>query len=193
MKRKELIPVILLLSIVGFPNSVFAHTKLTSSSPAANEVVRDEVSEILMVFNTEVEPLSSFEVKDQDGNSYAVSDIQIEKEQMKGKLKKPLSSGSYTVNWKIVGRDGHPINGSYTFNVEMQSPTEKPEPVPSVSPSPATSAIPPSASPSEEKSASVTESQPEKPKANNNSWIIASAIVAGLIIVSIAIARRKKS
>lgn len=178
MKRKELIPVILLLSIVGFPNSVFAHTKLTSSSPSAKEVVRNEVSEILMVFNTEVEPLSSFEIKDQDGNSYAVSDIQIEKEQMKGKFKKPLSSGSYTVNWKIVGRDGHPISGSYTFNVEMQSPIEKPEPVPSVSPSPAKS---------------ESESQPEKPKVNNNSWIIASAIVAGLIIVSIAVARRKKS
>lgn len=183
MKRKELIPVILLMSLVVFPKSVFAHTKLISSSPAANEVVRNEVSEISMVFSTEVEPLSSFEVKDQNGNSYAVSDIQIEKEQMKGTLKKPLPSGSYTVNWKIVGRDGHPISGSYSFNVEVQAVAETPQPAQSVASSPAEPSGTSSSSPSGEEQAIEKQSQQEN-ATSTNTWVIAGVIVAGLILVS---------
>ena len=37
----------------------------------------------------------------------------------------PLDNGTYTVEWKIIGADGHPIQGTYSFMVnqdELEEP-----------------------------------------------------------------------
>ncbi len=36
---------------------------------------------------------------------------------------RPLTSGSYRVDWKIIGTDGHPINGTYSFVVASKEKT----------------------------------------------------------------------
>ena len=40
----------------------------------------------------------------------------------------PLENGKYKVEWKIIGADGHPINGEFSFSVNMpdtETPTEE--------------------------------------------------------------------
>ena len=31
----------------------------------------------------------------------------------------PLKNGNYIVDWKIIGTDGHPIEGTFSFSVEV--------------------------------------------------------------------------
>lgn len=115
-----------LLSLVLIPTSAFAHTGLENSTPQDQQVVT-EVKEIVLEFNTKVEKTSNFTVKSEQGEVIEVSNVQINGKVMKGDITKPLQDGSYTVNWKIVGTDGHPIEGKFSFVVK-NSRLENPVP-----------------------------------------------------------------
>lgn len=151
MNKKRWLSVIAVCLLLILPTNAFAHTKLESSSPENGQTVTVEVKEVSMVFNTIIEPLSKFEIKDQQGTTYALTDIRTEKSTMTGTLEQPLHDGSYTIEWKIIGLDGHPITGAFGFEVEIPV-TEPIEPTATISES---SEPTPSASP--------TEDEPEVP------------------------------
>nr|WP_274388694.1 copper resistance protein CopC [Brevibacillus agri] len=109
------------------PTSAFAHTGLENSTPQNQQVV-SEVKEIVLQFNTKVEKTSTFTVKSEQGEVIEVNNVEINGKVLKGEITKPLQDGSYTVNWKIVGTDGHPIEGNFAFVVKN---TQKENPVPS--------------------------------------------------------------
>ncbi len=111
----------LVLVFAGHPSSVMAHTGLQSSIPGEGEVVNGQMKDILMEFNTEVESLSRFKLTDEFGNEVAIEELTVDKNRMSGKLKENLAAGPYTIVWKIVGRDGHPIDGQINFIVESEA------------------------------------------------------------------------
>lgn len=51
--------------------------------------------------------------------SIPVDDIAVEDNILSGTLSTPLENGDYSVNWNIIGADGHLINGEVPFSVEM--------------------------------------------------------------------------
>jgi hypothetical protein len=53
-----------------------------------------------------------------EGNKIALGEIKVEDKQLIGRISHPLVNGSYTIQWKIVGEDGHPINGQINFSVQ---------------------------------------------------------------------------
>jgi methionine-rich copper-binding protein CopC len=192
---------VLILVLIA-PTSAFAHTGLKSSSPENKQIVKEEVKEISMVFNTDIENLSSLTVKDDQGTEYKVIDKLIEKTTMSGTLEQPLKDGSYSVDWKIIGRDGHPIKGTLLFSVEIPavettnpSPSESSSPITtelsspalqetiSPSPSPSTLTLPETDSDSSENtSLEVT---------SNASWILVILAALVLIVFVISFIRRK--
>ncbi|WP_322922271.1 copper resistance CopC family protein [Paenibacillus campi] len=107
----------IMLLWLTIPLTAFAHTSLESATPGKDEQVQQAVSEIQMNFNTPIAALSSFTVDSTAGDNVVINDIQVDRSAMSGKLAQPLTSGTYTVHWKIVGEDSHPIEGSYTFTV----------------------------------------------------------------------------
>ncbi|MEF3309420.1 copper resistance protein CopC [Paenibacillus sp. GYB004] len=117
---------LLFVSVLLFlsPISVQAHTGLKTSSPAGGETLDKSVTEIKMEFNTDIEPLSNFNVQNNKGETIKVNDIKIEKNLMSGKVD-ALPNGDYTVGWKIVGRDGHPIENKFTFSINKIEPDAK--------------------------------------------------------------------
>ncbi|MFS0728419.1 copper resistance protein CopC [Paenibacillus sp. 1P07SE] len=125
------------LALTLFSQVAMAHTGLESSTPEDGDVITDRLSEISMIFNTEVEPLSNFKLIRSDGNEVEIGQILVNNNRMSGTVENPLQAGDYAVEWKIVGRDGHPIEGSYRFTVrtteEPATPAEPEEdPLPSV-------------------------------------------------------------
>lgn len=96
-----------------------AHTKLSSSNPAEGAVVSEPLQEIVLTFNTEIEPLSTFTLKDEGGNEVAGIGVSVQGTEMTGLLEQAAGNGRYTVEWKIVGRDGHPIQGELGFEVAV--------------------------------------------------------------------------
>ncbi|QJD82982.1 copper resistance CopC family protein [Cohnella herbarum] len=163
MKRtKWLILTAFVLAILA-PTSAFAHTGLKSSTPENKQIVDAEVNEIKMTFNTDIEKLSSFKVVDAQGTEYEIADKLVDKSSMSGGLNSPLKDGEYTVDWKIIGKDGHPIKGSFAFSVRVPATA-----TPSASPSASASASP-SSSPSSSEDPVASESLSPAPSETNTS------------------------
>ncbi|WP_182301164.1 copper resistance CopC family protein [Cohnella cholangitidis] len=134
LKIKAIFAVIL-LGLIVIPNIVLAHSALVSAVPSYSEAATTEVSELKLEFNTPIEPLSSIKVKDEAGSLQPLKETNTDGKFLTGVLEKPLTDGKYTVDWKIIGEDGHAIKGSYSFVVRI------PEPVPTeTAPSPSPSA-----------------------------------------------------
>lgn len=118
-----------LILLFAFSASAYAHTGLTSSSPADGEDIAEEVYEIVLEFNTKIESTSIVKVFNENSEEIA-SNTQVNGSVMTSGFMEPLEGGTYSVEWKIIGADGHPILGTYSFTVsqeEIQAPVESEE------------------------------------------------------------------
>ncbi len=109
-----------LILLFAFTSTVSAHTGLTSSSPANGEEVTVDVNEIVLEFNSKIESTSTVKVFNESKEEISVSDKQVNDNKMIGGFMSPLENGTYTVEWKIIGADGHPIQGTYSFMVNQE-------------------------------------------------------------------------
>jgi len=129
------IALIVFLLFFAFIPSVFAHTGLSSSVPEDGETIQEEVEQVTLLFNSPIETMITLKVTDEIGVEVPVAEITVDDKEMKGIMELPLTTGNYQVNWKIVGQDGHPIEGEYSFSIE-RSETELEEPKDSMEPHP---------------------------------------------------------
>ncbi len=110
---------ITLVFMFAFATNAFAHTGLEISSPENGEIVTEELREISLTFEGKVEQGSTFKLSNSTGKSIPVEDISIEETQMTGTFPSALENGDYTVVWNIIGADGHPIAGEFSFSVDV--------------------------------------------------------------------------
>lgn len=116
MKR---IMFITLISLLFCSPTASAHTSLTSSSPADGDVITEEIHEIVLEFNTKIELTSSMKVFNEK-NEEISSHTQVNDNVMTSSFMEPFENGTYTAEWKIIGADGHPIQGSFSFVVNQE-------------------------------------------------------------------------
>ena len=116
MKRLLLITLVFMFA---FTSNALAHTGLEVSSPENGEVITEELREISLTFEGKVEQGSAFELSNANGQSIPVEEISIDETQMTGTLPSVLENGDYTVVWNIIGADGHPIAGEFSFSVNV--------------------------------------------------------------------------
>ncbi|MGE7665357.1 copper resistance CopC family protein [Ureibacillus composti] len=101
---------------------------MESSSPGDGEVVKEELKEITLTFGGKLEQGSTFTVQNSGGDQVAVENITITDNQLVGTLSSPLENGQHYVKWDIIGADGHPISGNFSFTVELpvsETPAEE--------------------------------------------------------------------
>ena len=110
---------ITLVFMFAFATNALAHTGLEISSPEDGEIITEELREISLTFEGKVEQSSTFELNDSNGQSIPIEEISIEETQMTGTFPSALENGDYTVVWNIIGADGHPIAGEFSFTVDV--------------------------------------------------------------------------
>lgn len=94
-----------------------AHSALTSSTPADGAVVTEPLDRVDLTFSEA--PLAGLDaglriqVTDADGTDVSTGDVTVFGMTM-GKAVE-LENGAYTVLWRYVSPDGHPIDGTYGF------------------------------------------------------------------------------
>lgn len=108
----------LLVFIFLLPSTVMAHTGLVETTPKDGDIVKEELKKITMKFEAKVENLSTFKVINENNQTIDISSPNLEGNIMEGSFTEPLPNGSYKVQWNIVGTDGHPIKGEFSFTVE---------------------------------------------------------------------------
>ncbi|WP_202077364.1 copper resistance CopC family protein [Caldalkalibacillus salinus] len=106
------------------PQQATAHTYLDTSNPQEGEVVEEPLETIELFFETRIENVSTFYLVDEQGNNIEPENIDVGDDTMTGTFSEPLSSGAYTLEWDIIGLDGHRVTGSFPFEVDYEAQTE---------------------------------------------------------------------
>ncbi|TDL80821.1 copper resistance CopC family protein [Peribacillus frigoritolerans] len=123
---KKILSLFGMLVLLILPNTAFAHTHMTSSNPEEGSTVTEPVKEIELTFDTPIESLSTMTLT-RDGADVPL-EVKAEGETLKGISSSELENGSYTADWKIIGEDGHEMEGTLAFTVQQEVKEEEPQP-----------------------------------------------------------------
>lgn len=107
-----------MISLFLFSTQALAHTTLKSSTPSEGQILTQSINEVTLNFGAKVEQTSTLEVLKTNGEAVSLQSVSTGDDLMTGIFQEPLENGEYLVKWKIIGADGHPINGEYSFTIE---------------------------------------------------------------------------
>jgi methionine-rich copper-binding protein CopC len=155
---QQRIPSVLLVVLVALTGVALvaapaqAHDRLVGSTPSADQVVEVAPAELVLSYSNEPLDLGhTVAVRDASGADVAVGEPAVAGRDVTVALP-PLPAGAFTVVWRVVSQDGHPIEGTFGFTVTTgatptTSATTEPAPSPSTAPpsaptSATTSALP---------------------------------------------------
>ena len=114
---------LLAFGTAGLTAAEFFHFALTRSAPAADAAVAAP-GEVRLWF-TEAPEGNTVGIRliDRAGAAVATTEVAADPESdavFFVKPAAPLSAGHYTVSWRGIGDDGHPVTGDFAFSVTAQ-------------------------------------------------------------------------
>ena len=119
MKRSLLAIAVALAALTAAP-AAFAHAILQESTPSNNSVVRASPKTVSLRFNEAVETaFGSIRVYDCGGGRVDSGKIlRPSKDSVAVTIDRTLARGTYTVTWRVISADSHPVAGAFVFNVK---------------------------------------------------------------------------
>ena len=105
-------------ALVAAP-AALAHARLDSSTPSNDEVVRRAPRQVVLSFSEPVETAFG-SVRVYDGAARRVDDGRATRpapDAVAVGLRSDLPRGTYTVAWRVVSADSHPVSGAFVFHV----------------------------------------------------------------------------
>ncbi|MEU9844590.1 copper resistance CopC family protein [Actinomadura sp. NPDC048032] len=111
-----------ILAATAVPAS--AHTALTSASPEKDATVAAP-SQIVLTYGDPVR-LPRVVVTDGSGRQYQTGPARAVDNKVTQAVGRTPPDGKYTVGWRVVASDGHPVEGAYTFTVRGSSGAARP-------------------------------------------------------------------
>ncbi len=104
--------------------AAFAHAIIIETSPTNGVVLATPPGEVVLRFNEPVETaFGSVKVYDKDAHPIGTGETtRPSSEQVAVTLPPNLASGTYTVAWRVVSADSHPVHGAFLFSVGSASP-----------------------------------------------------------------------
>jgi methionine-rich copper-binding protein CopC len=98
------------------------HLKLKASFPAADTTLAQAPKQVELWFSEAPEmPVSKIGLAADGGAEVAVGELARGKDANSPSLVVPvtgkMSAGKYTVTWRAGSKDGHPVNGTYSFTL----------------------------------------------------------------------------
>lgn len=192
--RMSLVAVVVALTgLVGLASAApaQAHSALVSSDPADGQTITTPLDRVGLTFSeaplTGLDAGLRIEVRDAAGTDRASGDVTVDGTTMSRTV--DLQDGAYTVLWRYVSPDGHPVTGELGFTVALPAQTAAP-----------TASATPTSGPTET-TATVEATRSATPAASDAGsgaggaalWLGAGAVlVAGLVAV-LAVARRRRA
>ena len=115
------------LSSLAMAGSADAHAVLKSISPKDGARLSSPPSEVVLTFN---EPISSsfatVTVAGTDGQSASSGKARVSGTTVTQDLSGDLADGRFTITFRVVSEDGHPISGRSTFTLASAATTTSP-------------------------------------------------------------------
>lgn len=110
--------IVTLACLFLFGGQAFAHTGLDSSNPADGSVVSEVLKEISLTFETKIEQTSTFKLVNANNEKVHVNNLTVSENAMTGTIDENMENGAYKILWKIIGVDGHLIDGEIAFTLD---------------------------------------------------------------------------
>jgi len=108
-----------------------AHDVLEATDPANGSTVRTVPAKIGLTFDhTPIAIGSVVRVEDATGTNQADGPVTIVDNHVTQAVKTDAPEGKYTVIWRVVSSDGHPIEGTFTFTADAASTPDMATPAP---------------------------------------------------------------
>ena len=189
------LPILIAAAIVGVLSTsppAYAHTDITDSTPAASAKVRIPIADVSVTFT---EPIgtgpATINVRGPEGTNLAEGKPRTSGNQVVQPIAELTAKGKYQVDYRVVGLDGHPVTGSYTFTFV---PRATPAPSPSAVASPAAETAAPAIAPAPSDQASPAAATGEGQR--DSSALLVPGIGAGFVALLIGagalVARRRR-
>ncbi|MGW3914775.1 copper resistance CopC/CopD family protein [Streptomyces sp. NPDC005070] len=123
---------VLVLVLFGGVSGASAHAALTGTDPQEGSVLKSAPRRVTLTFSESIGLFDdSFRVLDPENRRVRTG----EPEHADGRsdtagvtLPRGLGDGTYTVAWRVVSADSHPVSGAFTFSVGKPSATPAPPP-----------------------------------------------------------------
>lgn len=121
---------LLVLLLLGTAGTASAHAALESTNPADGSVLKSAPRSLTLTFSESVALLDdSFRVYDPDNRRVRTSSAHHAKDAgdtASVALPAKLGTGTFTVAWRVVSADSHPVSGAFTFSIGKPSATTTP-------------------------------------------------------------------
>lgn len=124
MKRSGIAITVVLFALAAAP-SAFAHAILQESTPSNDMVVRQSPPTVSLRFNEAVETaFGSIRVYNCGGARVDSGNIsRPQNRSVSIRLDRKLPRGTYTVTWRVISADAHPVAGAFVFHVIKADPS----------------------------------------------------------------------
>lgn len=116
IRRLILTVVAALFAVSATAGQASAHTSLSSAAPVENSTVAAP-TEVILTYVDSV-TLPQVVVLDTKGKHHEKGRAYVIDNKVSEKIDGRLPGGTYTVGWRAVSPDGHPISGEYHFTVK---------------------------------------------------------------------------
>ncbi|MEU9140458.1 copper resistance protein CopC [Streptomyces sp. NPDC048404] len=134
---------VLVLVLFSGVSGASAHAALTDTDPREGSVLKSAPRQVTLTFSESIGLFDdSFRVLDPENRRVRTG----EPEHADGRadtagvtLPRGLGTGTYTVAWRVVSADSHPVSGAFTFSIGKPSATRAP--LPPTAGDPASSAL----------------------------------------------------
>jgi methionine-rich copper-binding protein CopC len=138
MLKRIILITTLILNSLAFSGSAWAHAELESSSPIKESIISELPAEISLTFGEELLTLGEESVNTLELLSPLDEVLPLGPLKVQGKvLSAPvlsktevLESGTYTVKFRVVSADGHPVKGEISFELQKAESVPATENVP---------------------------------------------------------------
>ncbi|MFF4762647.1 copper resistance protein CopC [Streptomyces sp. NPDC001292] len=122
-----LLGAVLVLLLLGGAGPASAHAALRGADPADGTVLRTAPGTVTLAFTESVSLLDdSFRLFDREGRRVRTGEPQHASgrpDTAQVAFPEGLGEGTFTVAWRVVSADSHPVSGAFTFSVGQPSPT----------------------------------------------------------------------
>ena len=123
MNKRASVAIAVVLAALAAAPAAFGHATLQESTPGNNSIVRQSPPDVTLQFSEAVETaFGSIRVFDcggtrvDSGKVARPSDSSVAVE-----IDRRLPAGTYTVTWRVISADAHPVAGAFTFHVKSAS------------------------------------------------------------------------
>ncbi|WP_417215568.1 copper resistance CopC family protein [Arthrobacter sp.] len=194
--RRSLATLAVALCVLTVPvSAASAHDSLSGSSPQDGQTVAKVPASIRLTFSEPPLALGSkMTVVDSAGKDWATGKIEVVDRVASQAVDPEAPSGAYTVTWRVVSADSHPIEGAFAFTATAGNAASRTAAATAAAPVPAAPTASQTTPASGQPAASVSDTEARAfPTGLVVTMILLILVVGGIVVLGMRIRSAQKA